>query len=154
MKAMEAMLYLFIFNLVVIIITGLGIFDITMSTGATNYVTYNVLLSGDADVGTIFYLTIEIWTSLVAGAVGGALASVLNIKVKASSAAAYVAFGGLLGVIFIKSAHLFFTISANISDQHARGAVLVIVSVFLMISGIMFIIGYIQLVRGGLLSSM
>jgi len=154
MKAMEAMLYLFIFNLIVIIITGLGIFDITMSTGAQGYVSYNVLLSGDADIGTMFYLTWEIWSFLGFGAVGGALASVLNIKVKASSAAAYSAFGGLLTAVFVKSVVLFGTITSNISDEHARGAVLVIVSIFLMISGIMFIIGYIQLVRGGLLSSM
>lgn len=154
MKAMQAMLYLFIFNLVIMIITGLGIFDITMSTGAQNFLTYNTLLSGKADTVTMFMAFTELWGALVMGGVGGAVAAVLNVKLKTSSAAAYIAFGTLLSIVFVKSSALFFTLASNISEPHAKNAVLVIVVAFMLIQGLMFGLGFIQMVRGGFKSSM
>jgi len=150
MKAMQAMLYLLIFNLVITIIAGLEIYNI----GSISQYNYDTLIKGNADLGTIFFLTAEIWGTLIAGGIAGAVAAILQIKIKTSAAAAYAGFASLLTVVFLKATTIFANIIMSITNQVARGAVTIFIVIFLSITGLMFVIGYIQMVRGGFESSM
>jgi len=149
MKAIQAMLYLLIFNMVISIIAGLNIFNI-----AEGAYSYSQLFSGDASVGTVFFLIPGLWGVLSFGAISGAVAGVLNLKIRTSSAAAYGAFAGLLTDVFIRSIAIFSSIANNVTNTLARNSLWAVIAIFLGVTGVMFFIGYIQLIRGGLESSM
>lgn len=84
-------------------------------------------------------------TAAIAGAVGGAY----FLKIPTSEGAAYGFFGTLLGLIFINSYDILWAL-VDYAPQPAQFAVGVVVALFLGITGVMFALGYLQLIRGSI----
>jgi len=148
MKAVQAMFWMLLFNVSIALVAGLEIYAGIESGPFISY-------SGMTATGksAIFAWAI-IWVPLLTGAVGGAVAGFLGIRLKTADAAAYSALGTLLSLTFFNTTLIFTNLILSIQNAEARTAVSALIFVFLAITGLLFALGLIQLIRGGMESSM
>ena len=149
MNAVKIMLFLLIFNVTLSIVSGLHIYNMQMegeysSEDIDSYSGQSALFVFVS--GATFY-------SIVMGAVGGAIIGYVGGKIPTSEGIAYGIFGGTILAVFIAASSILGGI-INIVPPYAQAGVALVIGLFLGISGLLFIIGYIQLIRGGIKSYM
>jgi len=149
MKSVESMLWLLLFNVAIALVGGLEIFNVPSGP----FISYEAMTSPGENSLYVFVSYSIIWAPLLAGAVGGAIAGVLGVRLKLSSASAYSAFGLFLTFIFVNTVGIFTTIIFAIENETARAGVSALVFIFLAITGVLFALGLIQLIRGGMESA-
>jgi len=168
MKAVNIMLFLLIFNVVVSLVGGLNIYNMGMSSSEYDYEALadeSTSPQRDKDAGGgIFssftdanfgFNTFFIGGTTVAILIGGAIAGatigglVTGGRLKTSEGAAYGFFGSIMTITFISSYSILWTIVEQIPDEIQTGAA-VAVGLFLAITGFMFILGFMQLIVGGI----
>lgn len=146
MKAFNVMMFLLIFNVVISLIGFLHIYQMG-DIGA-----YNVESMATArGESTIWFFLGQSAIILFMGAIAGAVAGAYLMKIPTSEGAAYGFFGTLIGIIFIGSYNILWSLVRYVPKQ-AQPGVAIIVGLFLGITGIMFAFGFLQLVRGGIKS--
>jgi len=148
MKAVEAMFWMLLFNVSIALIGGLEIFG---GIEAGPFISYEDMTG--TGTSAIFAFAI-IWGPLLAGAIAGAISGFVGIKFKTSDAAAYSALGTLLTITFVNTTLIFTDLIGSIGNAEARAAVTALVFIFLAITGLLFALGLIQLIRGGFQSAM
>ena len=150
MKAIEVMLWLLLFNASIALVGGLEIFNIPAGP-LFDYA--KISASGEPTVGRMFDI-MGIWAVLIAGAIAGAFAGVLTFRIKLSDSAVYSTILTLVTGLYANTILILTQIITSIEHLEARSAVTAIVVIFLAINALMFIMGVIQLVRGGMQSAM
>jgi len=149
MKAVTIMLFLVIFNIVISAIGLLHIYNMGGSFEDTNVSGVNAsLISHNSGENSLFVFGITLAGTTIVGGILGASYSILT-KQPASEGIAYGTFGGLVTGVFISSYNILWSI-VNIVPPYARLGAGVIIGIFLGITGLLFIIGFIQLIRGGM----
>jgi len=149
MKAIEAMLFLLLLNVSFTIVNGLHIF--TLVTG--DFVGfYDISTFGSGDTFILSWVA-PIFATLIAGAVGGAVTGILGIRISAPTAALYSAFGLLLTTLFVNSVGILYSLVSSIPGWLQVGVAMIVI-VFLFVTGVMFLLGLMQLIGGSIKSSM
>lgn len=147
MKAYEIMSFMIILNMSFAIIAALSIYDLGgrgMSVpDKFNATQYDAGYANIEDKGALPYRILgDTLIALVAGLISGALIGSWVLKIPADSGAAY---GGFI-TIFWFSCYQSTNILWKINDSVGM---MVVVSMFLMLMGLIFFAALLQLVRGG-----
>jgi hypothetical protein len=150
MKAINVMLFLLIFNVVISLVGGLHIYNMNVSSEEYDYEdledesqssdTFNTFFIGGTTVGI-----------LVGGAVAGGLISGLisGGRIRTAEGAAYGFFAALMTTTFISSYSILWTLVGQVPTE-VQGGVAIVVGLFLAVTGFMFILGFMQLIVGGI----
>jgi len=149
MKAIESMLFILMINVSFTIVNGLHIY--TLATG--DFVGFFDISTFGSGESYILSWVAPIFGALATGAVAGAVTGVLGIRIAATQAALYSAFGLLLTLIFVNSVGIFYSLVFSLPSWLQAGAAVTVI-VFLLVSGVMFTLGFMQLIGGGIKSSM
>ena len=145
MKAINVMLFLFIFNVVVSIVGGLHIYNMGM---ASEKYDYEQIEDSTTDFNS-FFVGAGVVGALLGGATLGALISLASAgKLQTSTGVAYGFFISLMGVTFLNSYSILWTITESV-PQELQGGVTIVVGIFIAITAVMFLIGLMQLIVGG-----
>lgn len=146
MKAYEIMAFLLIFNLSISVISVLSIYNLGITVGS-DYDTSQYKASADDPEKLAFRnLAIDL-VAITAGVVAGALIGSWVLKIPADSGAAYGAFTGVFWGSCYNSMSIIWSIGAGLEEGQV--GVMVIVFIFTVLSGVVFFVGLMQLVRGG-----
>jgi len=148
MKAYELMMFFLIFNVSVSLVNTLDIFD----TGIDASTDYEYDPDAEIDVSDqendVWWVFLgETMLSLGAGAVGGALIGVVFLKIPADSGAAYGAFSGAFWKMAINSFAIIWSIG-TVPGEGTNLGVMIIVFLFAGLTGVIFFVGLLQLIRG------
>jgi len=139
------MLFLFIFNVVVSIVGGLHIYNMGM---ASEKYDYEQIEDSTTDFNS-FFVGAGVVGALLGGATLGALISLASAgKLQTSTGVAYGFFISLMGVTFLNSYSILWTITESVPQQ-LQGGVTIVVGIFIAITAVMFLIGLMQLIVGG-----
>ena len=139
------MLFLFIFNVVVSIVGGLHIYNMGM---ASEKYDYEQIEDSTTDFNS-FFVGAGVVGALLGGATLGALISLASAgKLQTSTGVAYGFFISLMGVTFLNSYSILWTITESV-PQELQGGVTIVVGIFIAITAVMFLIGMMQLIVGG-----
>lgn len=142
MKAYEVMAFLLVFNLSISIIAVLSIYNMGINVQSEYDVSQYEASAADTEKLAFRILAINLIT-FTAGIVAGALIGSWVLKIPADSGAAYGAFTG----VFWGSCYNAMSIIWNIGEGQV--GVMVIVFAFTLLTGVVFFVGLMQLVRGG-----
>lgn len=142
MKAYEIMTFLLIFNLSISVITVLSIYDVGVSVDSSYDTSQYDASSSQTETLAFQILSINLIT-FTAGIVAGALVGSWVLKIPADSGAAYGAFTG----VFWGAAYNAMSIIWRIGE--GQTGIMIIVFVFTILTGVVFFVGLMQLVRGG-----
>lgn len=144
MKAYEIMAFLLIFNLSISVITVLSIYNLGVEVrpGADYDVSQYEAEADDPEKLAFRILAVNI-IAITAAVVAGGLIGSWVLKIPADSGAAYGAFTG----VFWGACYNAMSIIWNVGQGHM--GVMVIVFIFTILTGIVFFVGILQLVRGG-----
>lgn len=142
MKAYEIMSFLLIFNLSISVIAILSIYNLGVTVGSDYDVSQYESTASDTEKLAFRFLAINL-VSFTAGIVAGALIGSWVLKIPADSGAAYGAFTG----VFWGACYNAMSVIWNIGEGQV--GVMVIVFVFTALTGVVFFVGLMQLVRGG-----
>jgi len=142
LKAIDVMLFLLIFNVTISIVGGLNIYH--MGIGVENQ--YDI---ENVTVGNGMYMFIgDAMTIMITFAIGGAILGAIARR-PLSESAAYSFFASLITTVFVTSYRVLGTI-ANAVPTEAQLGVNVILGLFMGIRGIIFALGFMQMIRGGI----
>lgn len=149
MKAYEIMMFLLLVNVSLSLVGGLGIYNFGFTQGYdTGDDTYNVTgtatQASDSLASRFLGQTI---LALVVGAIGGAIFAKLLGGVPSDSAVAYNIFASVYWASTLSALSILWTIVASIGSVNI-GVVSLLV-IFIMVAGVSFVTGFLQLVRGG-----
>ena len=142
MKAYEVMAFLLIFNLSISVISVLSIYNMGITVSSDYDVSQYEASASDTEKLAFRILAINL-ISFTAGIVAGALIGSWVLKIPADSGAAYGAFTG----VFWGSCYNAMSIIWNVGEGQV--GIMVIVFVFTILTGVVFFVGLMQLVRGG-----
>lgn len=146
MKAINIMMFLLIFNVTISIVGGLNIYH--MGIGVENqYDIENVRMEN----GMYMFIG-DAMAIMITFAIGGAILGAIARR-PLSESAAYSFFAGLITTVFVTSYRVLGTI-ANTVPAEAQLGVNVILGLFMGIMGIIFALGFMQMIRGGVESYM
>lgn len=146
MKAINIMMFLLIFNVTISIVGGLNIYH--MGIGVENqYDIENVKMEN----GMYMFIG-DAMAIMITFAIGGAILGAIARR-PLSESAAYSFFAGLITTVFVTSYRVLGTI-ANTVPAEAQLGVNVILGLFMGITGIIFALGFMQMIRGGVESYM
>jgi len=150
MKAINIMLFLFILNVVISIVGGLHIYNMDI-TGSYEYdEIQSDLGTSTTDVSFYTYFAGTAVFILVGSTLLGATFSWLSGgKVVTAAGAVYGFFGGLMTTTFINSYRILWNIVENVPQQ-LQGGVSIVVGLFIAVTAFMFLIGFVQLIVGGI----
>ena len=147
MKALDIMIFLLIFNVMVSVVGALSIWNTGLDTGETD------LQAGNVESNVNLYMFIGTLGSVMIGAaIVGAFIGVIARRPLAEGAA-YGFFAGLITIVFASSWGILTSI-IEVVPPGAQQGVSIVVGLFLAITGLMFAIGFMQLIRGGVESYM
>lgn len=146
MKALNVMMFLLIFNVCISLVGALSIYH--MGIGVENQ--YDVE-QVNPQSGMYMFIGDAMGTMIIF-AVGGAILGAIARR-PLSESAAYSFYAGLITTVFITSYRVLGSI-INVVPSEAQLGATVIVGLFLGITGIMFALGFMQLIRGGVESYM
>ena len=143
MKAYELLMFLLIFNVSISIVNDLNIFDVGISVSS------EYQYDEDMDTSNLWWqflggsslLTIGI------GAIAGAVIGVLLTKIPSDAGAIYGAFTGAFWSSYVRVVAILWSIAA-IAGQANNYGIMIIIFLFSGISGLIFFVGFSQLVRG------
>jgi len=147
MKAQEIMMFLLLFNLTISLVGGLHIYNM----GITVNETYNVsefAASDDTQIA-VWRLLGESILSILAGATAGALLASWTAKIPSDAGAAYGVFAGLFTSITLRAASTLWNLAYMPGATEYNIAILMIIVIFLGVTGIIFVMGLLQMIRGG-----
>ena len=140
------MMFLLIFNVTISIVGGLNIYH--MGIGVENqYDIENVRMEN----GMYMFIG-DAMAIMITFAIGGAILGAIARR-PLSESAAYSFFAGLITTVFVTSYRVLGTI-ANTVPAEAQLGVNVILGLFMGIMGIIFALGFMQMIRGGVESYM
>ena len=142
MKAYEIMAFLLVFNLSISVIAVLSIYNMGVTVSSDYDVSQYEASAANTEKLAFRILAINLVT-FTAGIVAGALIGSWVLKIPADSGAAYGAFTG----VFWGACYNTMSIIWNIGE--GQTGVMVIVFVFTILTGVVFFVGLMQLVRGG-----
>jgi len=144
MKAYEVMAFLLIFNLSISVIAVLSIYNlgVEVQPGEDYDVSQYEASAADPEKLAFRVLAINLVT-LTAGVVAGALIGSWVLKIPADSGAAYGAFTGVFWGAAYNASSIIWAIGVG------KPGVMVIVFIFIVLTGVVFFVGLMQLVRGG-----
>jgi len=146
LKAINIMMFLLIFNVTISIVGGLNIYH--MGIGVENqYDIENVRMEN----GMYMFIG-DAMAIMITFAIGGAILGAIARR-PLSESAAYSFFAGLITTVFVTSYRVLGTI-ANTVPAEAQLGVNVILGLFMGIMGIIFALGFMQMIRGGVESYM
>jgi len=146
LKAINIMMFLLIFNVTISIVGGLNIYH--MGIGVENqYDIENVKMEN----GMYMFIG-DAMAIMITFAIGGAILGAIARR-PLSESAAYSFFAGLITTVFVTSYRVLGTI-ANTVPAEAQLGVNVILGLFMGITGIIFALGFMQMIRGGVESYM
>lgn len=141
MKAYQIMMFVIIFNMSLSIIGALSIYEPPVSVDDTYDVnTYRTANAGENLASTLLGGT---FVAVIAGAISGALIGSWVLKIPSSDGAAYGLFATLFWSSFLTASVILFRIGGE-----SKG-ILIAITVFLLLSGLIFVTGFMQLIRGG-----
>jgi len=139
-------MFLLIFNVTISIVGGLNIYH--MGIGVENqYDIENVKMEN----GMYMFIG-DAMAIMITFAIGGAILGAIARR-PLSESAAYSFFAGLITTVFVTSYRVLGTI-ANTVPAEAQLGVNVILGLFMGITGIIFALGFMQMIRGGVESYM
>ena len=142
MKAYEVMAFLLVFNLSISIIATLSIYNMGINVRSDYDVSQYEATAADTEKLAFRILAINLIT-FTAGIVAGALIGSWVLKIPADSGAAYGAFTG----VFWGACYNAMSIIWNVGEGQV--GVMVIIFAFTLLTGVVFFVGLMQLVRGG-----
>jgi len=144
MKAYEVMAFLLVFNLSISVIATLSIYNmgVEVQPGEDYDVSQYEASASDPEKLAYRVLSITLIT-MTAGVVAGALIGSWVLKIPADSGAAYGAFTGVFWGAFLNASSIIW----NVGEGHV--GVMIIIFIFMVLSGVVFFVGLMQLVRGG-----
>lgn len=146
MKAYELMMFFLIFNVCVSLVDVLNIYDTGISASEDyEYDPDKISDPADEDVWWIFLG--ETLFVLGFAAVAGAIAGVVLFKIPADSGAAYGAFTGAFWSTAIRSFAIIWSLGAMPGGGTNLG-IMIIVFMFAGLTGVIFFVGLLQLIRG------
>jgi len=155
MKVFNIMMFLLIFNVVISLVGYLHIYNMEIVGQSPNSATLEDLSNpSNADKedsgGAIWLFLGPSAYALFLGSIAGAVGGYYLLRVPTAEGAAYGFFASLIGIIFINSYRVLWSIVNFIPDEQVRAGASVIVGLFLAICGVLFAFGFLQLVRGGI----
>jgi len=142
MKAYEIMAFLLIFNLSISVIAVLSIYNMGITVGSDYNVSHYEATASVTQKLAFQFLAVNLIT-MTAGVVAGALLGSWILKIPADSGAAYGAFTG----VFWGACYNAMSIIWNVGEGYP--GVMIVVFIFTVLSGVVFFVGIMQLVRGG-----
>ena len=142
MKAYEIMVFLLIFNLSISVVAVLHIYNLGITVSSDYDVSQYEATASDTQKLAFRILAINLIT-FTAGIVAGALIGSWVLKIPADSGAAYGAFTG----VFWGACYNAMSIIWSIGEGQV--GVMIIVFIFTILTGVVFFVGLMQLVRGG-----
>jgi len=149
MNAVKIMLFLLIFNISLSLVSGLYIYN--MQTTGDEKFSMEEIEEHSGETSIWYFVGGATFATIVGGAVAGAVIGYVGGKIPTAEGIAYGVFAGTIIGVFITSTSILSNI-VNMVPPFARGGVSVIVGLFLGITGLLIIIGYIQLIKGGMKS--
>ena len=148
MKALDIMIFLLIFNVMVSVVGALSIYNMGLEPSSDTG-----LGAEDLEGNTNYYHFIGgLAGVMIGGAISGAFIGVIANRPIAEGAA-YGFFAGLITSVFYNSYQILTSIILVVPTEAQMG-VSIIVGLFLAITGLMFALGFMQLIRGGVESYM
>jgi hypothetical protein len=148
MKAYELMMFFLIFNVCVSLVNALDIFDTGVNTDTTyEYDPDEITDTSDEETGVWWQFLGTTMLSLGTGAIAGALIGVVFLKIPADSGAAYGAFSGVFWSMAISSFAIIWSIG-SIPGGGTNLGIMIIVFLFAGLTGVIFFVGLLQLIRG------
>ena len=147
MKAQEIMMFLLLFNFLISVVGALHIYD----TGINVNETYNASYFESHSKGTsaVYIILGGTIAAIVGGAIAGALVTGWFSKIPSDAGAAYGIFTGLFLFITLNAAGTLWQLAYIPGAAEYNTAILMIIGIFLAITGVIFVMGLLQMVRGG-----
>jgi len=142
MKAYEVMTFLLVFNLSISVIAVLSIYNMGVSVDDDYDVSQYEASASDPQALAFRVLAVTLST-FTAGLVAGALIGSWVLKIPADSGAAYGAFTGVFWGAFLNASSIIWSVGKG------HLGVMIIIFIFTVLSGVIFFVGLMQLVRGG-----
>ena len=152
MKIYQVMMFMLIFNVMITVVGALHIYNMDVS-GTYPYdedIEIGEQTSNSDDMFWIF-LGGDI-SVIIAGAIAGALGGYFLARVPTAQGVAYGLFGGVILDILLNTHQVLMGIVQWIPDTTAQVGVAGLVWLFTGICGILFLIGFLQLIVGGMTS--
>jgi len=153
-KAIDIMLFLLLFNVMISIVgaAGLNIYRLGVEPEDSRYDAEN-LAEGNTGNKAYYYFIGGFGAALLG--VGAGIGAVVGLVSGRPTAeyAAYGFFAALVTAIFVSSYSILSSI-AMVIPENARFGVQIVIGLFIGISGIMVALGFMQLIRGGVSSHM
>jgi len=121
--------------------------------GLEGNVDINKMQSADNDAETksqLWFLLGTTVSTMFVGAIAGAVAGSFLLKIPTSEGIAYGFFAGLITDVFIHTTVILGSMTSIVPQPQVQFILRVVVALFLGITGIMFAIGFMQLIRGSI----
>jgi len=145
-KALNVMMFLLIFNVSISLVGALSIYH--LGIGVENQYDVSQI---DPEAGMYMFIG-DAMAIMITFAIGGAILGAIARR-PLSESAAYSFYAGLITTVFVTSYRVLGNI-INVVPIEAQFGVTIVVGLFLGITGIMFALGFMQLIRGGVESYM
>lgn len=151
MRAVKIMVFLLLVNVSVTMVGALNIYNIDdLEEEPDIEGSYDAEELGEAQgENAIWFFIGQSAVTLMAGAILGAVSGSYLLKIPTSLGAAYGFFASLITIVFLQSYSILWQI-VNFMPEGAKFGAQLIVGLFLGICGLMFALGFLQLVSGGL----
>lgn len=146
MKALNIMLFLLIFNVCISLVGAMNIYHMGIGV-ESQYDAEHV----NAEAGMYMFAGDAV-SIMITFAIGGAILGAIARR-PLSESAAYSFFAGLITTVFVTSYRVLSGIIMVVPSD-AQFGVTVVVGLFLGITGLMFALGFMQMIRGGVESYM
>lgn len=153
MRAVKIMVFLLLVNISVTMVGALNIYNIDdLDEKSDIEGSYNASELGEASgENAIWFFLGQSAITLMSGAILGAVAGSYLLKIPTSLGAAYGFFASLITLVFLQSYSILWQI-VNFMPEGAKFGAQLIVGLFLGVCGLMFALGFLQLVAGGIKS--
>ena len=153
MKAQEIMMFLLIFNLSLSLIGALHIYnlDVSVAEEKFNVSGYDAGTARGSSEGTNNLVWVLLGTSISAiagGIIAGAMTSWLT-RIPTDAGVAYGVFAGAFWGITLGASRTIWNIAYMSGLAGYNTAILMVIFIFLGVTGVVFIYGFVQLVKGG-----
>jgi len=150
MKIYEIMMFLLLFNVVISLVGALNIYH--MGDPGIGEDELEGFVNTESE-GALWVFLGQSAIAMFTGTVAGALIGFYGARIPTSEGMAYGFFATLIGLIFVSSSSVLWQITMFVPEAGlARYYVQVMVGLFLAVCGVLFAIGFLQLVRGGISS--
>ena len=147
MRALDIMIFLLIFNVMISLVGALSIYNMNLEPSESQLTAEGMRNNQD-----IYAFIGGLAGVMIVSAVGGAFIGVIANRPIAEGAS-YGFFAGLISSVFVSSYGVLSQL-IQVVPAGAQQGVQIVVGLFLAITGLMFALGFMQLIRGGVESYM